>query len=198
MVETPETERATTATNTVGDPMRMSEVQAWFVREVLPLEFALMQFLSRSGRSRADAEDICQDVYLRVCAAAAEEMPKQTRALVFTVARNLLIKRVKHEQVVSIEAVENLDVLNVAIDEPPPDRVVIAREELRRLQSALDKLPDRVRKAVVMHKIDGLSTAEIAVRTGASERTVRRDLSDGVCALAEILLREPADIRRAS
>src|SRR5215475_6521711 len=100
MVETPETERATTATNGVDDPLRMSEIQAWFIREVLPLESVLMQFLSRSGRSKSDAEDICQDVYMRVCAAATEELPRNPRALVFTVARNLLINRVKHEQVV--------------------------------------------------------------------------------------------------
>lgn len=198
MVETPETERATTATTNVDDPVRMSEVQAWFIREVLPLESVLMQFLSRSGRSKTDAEDICQDVYMRVCTTASEEMPKNTRALVFTIARNLLINRVKREQVISIETVENLDVLNIAIDEPAPDRVVIAREELRRLQRALEKLPERIRNIVMMSKVDGLSNAEIAVRTGTSERTVRRDLAEGVRALAEILLREPADIRRAS
>jgi RNA polymerase sigma-70 factor (ECF subfamily) len=157
-----------------------------------------MQFLSRGGRSKADAEDICQDVYVRVCTTAVQEVPRNTRALVFTVARNLLIDRVKHEQVVPIEAVENLDVLNVAIDEPPADRIIIAREELRRLQGALDKLPERIRNVVVMSKIDGLSNTEIAIRVGSSERTVRRDLAEGVRALAEILLREPADGRRAS
>jgi len=91
MVETPETERATTATNSVGDPLSMSEIQAWFIREVLPLESVLMQFLNRSGRSKSDAGDICQDVYMRVCAAAAKQLPRNPRALVFTVARNLLI-----------------------------------------------------------------------------------------------------------
>lgn len=189
MVEKPETERADAVNDTRGE-IRTAEVKAWFVREVLPLESVLIQYLGRSSRSRSDIEDLRQEVYMRVCAAAYTEIPKQTRPLVFTVARNLLIDRVRHEQIVSIEAVENLDALNVAIDEPAPERTVIAREELRRLQSALDGLPERIRTAVVMQKIDGCSVQEIADRLNTSERTVKRTLSEGVRALAEIMLRE--------
>jgi len=199
MTETPESEHANAAAPiSSGSSGRMAEVEAWFIREVLPLESVLIQFLNRSGWSKTDVEDLCQDVYMRVCAAALEEFPKQPRALVFTVARNLLIDRVRHEQIVSIDAVENLDVLNVAIEEPPADRVIIAREELRRLQGALEKLPARIRNVIIFHKVNGLTLSEIATRTGSTERTVRRDLSEGVRALAEILLREPPDGRRAS
>lgn len=189
MVEKPETDRADAVNDTRGE-IRTAEVKAWFVREVLPLEAVLIQYLGRSSRSRSDIEDLRQEVYMRVCAAAYAEIPKQTRPLVFTVARNLLIDRVRHEQIVSIEAVENLDALNVAIDEPAPERTVIAREELRRLQSALDDLPERIRVAVIMQKIDGCSVQEIAGRLNTSERTVKRTLSEGVRALAEIMLRE--------
>ncbi len=135
---------------------------------------------------------------MRVCAAAYREIPNPTRPLVFTIARNLLIDQVRHEQVVPIDVVENLDVLNVAIDERTPDRAVIAREELRKLQAALDKLPERERTIVVMQKIDGLSTREIAQRTGIPERTVRWSLNEGFRALAELMLRASADIRRGS
>ena len=38
-----------------GASVNTSEVQAWFVREVLPLEAALMQFLRRIRHSKADA-----------------------------------------------------------------------------------------------------------------------------------------------
>jgi RNA polymerase sigma factor (sigma-70 family) len=198
MADTPDIDRAEDAALISGDLLSAGDLRLWFVREVLPLEAVLIQFLMRGGRSKSDVEDLRQDVYMRVCAIAQEAIPAQTKALVFKIARNLLIDRVRHEQVVSIESVENLDVLNVAIDEPAPDRSVIAREELRRLQAALDKLPDRVRCAVIMQKIDGFSVREIAVRTGASERTIERLLSDGVRALAEIMLREPVDMRRTT
>jgi RNA polymerase sigma-70 factor (ECF subfamily) len=158
----------------------------------------LIQFLNRSGCSKADIEDLRQDVYMRVCAAAYKEIPNLTRPLVFTIARNLLIDQVRHEQVVPIDAVENLDVLSVAIDERTPDRSVIAREELRKLQAALEKLPDRQRTVITLQRIDGLSTREITERTGIPERTVRWSLNEGMRTLAELMLREPADIRRTS
>lgn len=198
MVETPDTNCRDVTANDSSGAERSLEVEAWFVREVLPLEAVLIQFLNRSGRSKADVEDLRQDVYMRVCAAAYKEIPNPARPLVFTIARNLLIDQVRHEQVVPIDVVENLDVLNVAIDERSPDRTVIAREELRKLQAALEKLSERERTAIVMQKIDGLSTREIADRTSMSERTVRRVLNEGFRALAELMLREPTDIRRVS
>jgi len=57
---------------------------------------------------------------------------------------------------------------------PGPNHSVAAREELRLLQSALDRLPPQCREAVVMRKIDGLSRKEIAARMGIAEITVRR------------------------
>jgi RNA polymerase sigma factor (sigma-70 family) len=197
MVETPDTNRVDAVVNDSREETRTAEVRAWFIREVLPLEADLIQFLRRSGRGKSDVEDLRQDVYMRVCAAAYKEIPNPTRPLVFAVARNLLIDRVRHEQVVPIEVIENLDALNVAIEEPSPARAIIAREELRRLQSALKMLPERTRSIVVMHKLDGLSAREIAKRTGFSQRTVERSLTDGVRALAEIMLREPPNSRRA-
>lgn len=198
MVEKPSTDCRNVTANDSGGAERALEVEAWFVREVLPLEAVLIQFLSRSGRSKADVEDLRQDVYMRVCAAATKEIPNPARPLVFTIARNLLIDRLRHEQVVPIDVVENLDVLNVAIDERTPDRAVIAREELRKFQAALEKLPERERTIISMQKIEGLSTREIAERTGIPERTVRWSLNEGFRALTELMLREPADIRRIS
>jgi RNA polymerase sigma-70 factor (ECF subfamily) len=173
-----------------GEAISMDDLEAWFVREVLPLEAVLIQFLRRGGRSKSDVEDMLQDLYENVCAAARETIPNATRPFVFTIARNLLIDRVRHEQVIPFNSVENLEELSLAIDEPAPDRVVIARQELRRLQAVLDKLPERQRSAIVMRKIHGLSVQEIAQRQGTAESTVRMHLVEGIRALARILYRQ--------
>jgi RNA polymerase sigma-70 factor (ECF subfamily) len=190
MGDTSDFERGETTLRKAGEGPSTAEVKAWFVREVLPLEAMLVQFLRKAGRNAGDVEDLRQEVYMRLYETARREIPEHTRPLLFRIARHLLIDRARREQVVSIEAVENLENLNLAIDEPGPDRAVIAREELRRMQAALDQLPRRFRTAVVMRKVQGLSTREIALRLGIAEKTVEKHLTEGVRALASILYRE--------
>ncbi|HEV2561784.1 MAG TPA: RNA polymerase sigma factor [Rhizomicrobium sp.] len=187
MADTTDIERGCANRREPGAAMSTSALQDWFVREVLPLEAALMQFLRRSSRNRSEADDLRQEVYVRICEAAQNEIPVPARPFVFTVARNLLIDRARREQIVSIEAVADLGALEIVADEPEPDRSVIARQQLRRLQSALDRLPGRCRQAVILRKIDGLSYREIATRMGIAEDTVSKHLREGMYVLADAL-----------
>ena len=174
--------------------MNASEVEAWFVREVLPLESILMRYLRHNWRDKGDIEDLRQEIYVRVCEAAFRQLPDAAKPFVFTTARNLLITRARQGHVIPIEIVGDLDTLGVAIDTPGPDRSAIAREELRRLQAAIDRLPARAREAVILKKIEGLSRREIAGRMGISESTVSEHLATGMSSLARILYAEPADL----
>ena len=119
-----------------------------------------------------------------------------TTPFVLTIARNLLINRVRRERIVPIEAVADLDALGVAIDQPGPDRVVMARESLRRVQAALDRLPPRARDVIVLKQIEGLSRREIAERIGIGDETVKWHLARAMRTLADVLYGEPADLRR--
>lgn len=158
----------------------------WFMTEIVPLEPSLTQYLQHNWRNRSDIADLRQEVYVRVFESAREALPERPRQFLFTTARNLLVDRVRREQVVPIEAVADLEALGVAKDATGPDRSVIARDELRRLQAALEKLPPRCREAVVLQKIEGLSIRQIAERMGVAETTVKTQLADGLRALANL------------
>jgi len=196
MVETTDTGREHADLRCGSAVMTASGVQEWFVREVLPLEAILMQFLHHNWRNKSDIADLRQEVYVRVCEAAQKQIPDAAKPFVLTTARNLLINRVRREHVVPIEAVADLDALNLVKDEPGPDRIIIARDELRRLQGALDQISPRSREAVLLGRVEGLSRRQIASRMGIAEDTVRQHLAHGMRALADILYGPGNDVRR--
>ena len=177
--------------------MNASEVDDWFVREVLPLEAALMQFLHRNWRNKSEIADLRQDIYERLCEAALGARPHNTKAFLFTTARNLLIDRVRGQRIIPIEAAIDWETLNLAIDAPGPERVLMAREELQLLQAALDRLAPRCREAILLKQVEGLSRREIAGRMGIGEETVKMHLANGMRALANILYSDPEDLRRS-
>jgi RNA polymerase sigma-70 factor (ECF subfamily) len=187
MVDARDIDRGQSDPLQAGATVSTSEVQAWFVREVLPLEAALMQFLRRIRPNGVEVDDICQDVYVRVCEAALQEIPRSPKPFVFMVARNLVIDELRRERVVPIDTAVDLELLNIAADTPLPDQNIMAREELRKLQSALDELPPRCREAIVLRKIEDVPRREIATRMGIAEKTVSRHITEGICALADAL-----------
>jgi len=195
MGDTPENGRETADLRRSAG-MTEDGINGWFVREVLPLEAALMQFLRRSWPNKSDIDDLAQEVYARVYEAAREKIPQPVKPFVFTIARNLLIDRVRHEQVVPIEAVADLETLGVAVDAPGPDRNVMAQDELRRLQAALEKLPPRCREVVVLGRIEGLSGKEISQRLGIGASTVSEHLATGMNTLADLLFGDEAELGR--
>lgn len=196
MTEKPEATRAVTNADRQGAHMSAPEALAWFLRDVLPLEAMLMQYLRHNWRDQSDIEDIVQEIYVRVFEAARKEIPQKAKPFLFTTARNLLIDRVRERRVVPLEAALDLDALEIAIDEPSPDQGLIARDELRRLRDAIDTLPPRFRDVVVLRRIEDLSRAEVAQRLGINETTVSDYLTKGMFLLADIIYGAPISPRR--
>lgn len=149
-----------------------------------------MHFLHQNWRNKADLEDFRQEIYVELLEAAETRIPERTKPFVFATARNMLIDRVRREQIVPIDAVADMDAYGLATDEPGPDRSVIARDVLRKLHLALDRLPPRAREAVVLRRIEGLSRREIAERMGIAERTVADHIAHGMRVLANTLYGE--------
>lgn len=80
--------------------------------------------------------------------------------------------------------------MGLAADAPSPETQSAVREEPRRVQEALARLPARSREAFVFYHIDGLSQSEIALRMNIAEGTVRWHLKTGLETLADLLFGE--------
>ena len=162
-------------------------VDEWFMREVLPLEPMLTRYLQRNWRNEAEIGDLRQEAYARVYESAQRERPQLVKPFLFQITRNLMIDRLRRQSVVNLESVVDFDWLNVSDDKPSSEAYVAARQELRLLQAALDKLPPRCRQVVLMRKVDGLSQKEVARNMGITIETVENQVAKGMRLLAQAL-----------
>lgn len=121
------------------------ELRAWFFREVFPLEAALTRFIRRNWRNESDVADLRQDIYAKVYTAAQRQLPIQARAFLFTTARNHLINTAKRAKIVSFDLVADLEASFPEAMSADLDRQLTARDELRRVQAGLERLPARCR-----------------------------------------------------
>lgn len=163
-------------------------LNAWFVREVLPLERALTAYVRRNSRVTDDVSELRQDIYEHALIGARRELPSNTRAYLYTLARNHLINQAKRARVVSFEMVADLDSESLDLDIFEAERALTARDELRHASAGIDKLPPRCREVMRLRKLDGLSTQEAAVALGVSTETVRQQLKYGMKALIDHML----------
>lgn len=170
-------------------------LDAWFKREVLPHEAALLRYLARVWPRKHEIEDLRQEAYARVYTAALTSRPTSPRSFLFTTARHLMTDRVRHERVVSIEAVGDIEALNVLADEITVERHIGARQELKLLARALDLLPRKCREVLWLRRVEGLSQREVAQRLGVGEKTIEHHVSKGGRLLAEYMLSGKADRR---
>jgi RNA polymerase sigma factor (sigma-70 family) len=144
------------------------ELDRWFKAEILCLEPMLIRFLNRHWKDEAEIADLCQEAYVN---------PK---SFLFLTMRNLMIDRLRRNDILAVEMVADLDRLNAFDDEPSPEQQAAARQELRQFQAALDKLPDRCRQVVHMRKVLGLSQREVAGQMLVTEETIEHLLAQGM------------------
>jgi RNA polymerase sigma-70 factor (ECF subfamily) len=171
-------------------------LREWFFREIFPLEAALTRFIRRNWRNESDVSDLRQEIYARIYGAARERLPLQAKPFLFTAARNHLINTAKRGQIVSFEHVADLEASPLAIDTITPEQHLTARDELRHVQAGLDRLPPRCRQVVMLRKIEGLSTREVATRLNVGVDTVEQQLVHGMRALVDFMLGGSGKIRR--
>jgi RNA polymerase sigma factor (sigma-70 family) len=167
----------------------------WFATQILPYEAGLMRYLRRVSPRPADVPDLRQEVYIRVYEGAAQSLPQHPQRFLFATARNLLIDRMRHERVVSIDYTQDLESLNVNIDELSPERRLNARQELQRLSEAFDQLPEKTRAVIWLRRVEGLSQREAADSLGLNVGAVESHMSRGLRAMTNAALGSDLDLQ---
>ena len=133
----------------------------------------LFRFVLRNVKVRALAEELYQEIWMRLIEARASYTPKaRFTTWLYTIAHHHLIDHWRKRGLTLVA----LDTDDAAADSADPADEAQAREALGRLAAALEALPALQREAFLLHEEGGLSVAEIAAATGTHEEAAKSRL----------------------
>jgi RNA polymerase sigma-70 factor (ECF subfamily) len=158
---------------------------AAFAELVSRHEKRLWNFVRRFVADGPTAEDLLQEVFLRVVRSAAEWRPSaKVSTWLYTIARNLCTDQARRG---ALRRADSLDqtpgasrddsgshrIDRLAAPDGNAEKATLDREIATRVDRAVAELPVEQREVFLMREVMELSFAEIATATGASEPTVK-------------------------
>jgi RNA polymerase sigma-70 factor (ECF subfamily) len=147
---------------------------------------ALFRYLLRMCRQRAAAEDVFQEVWGKIIKARASYRPTaKFTTFLYHVAYNCFIDYVRRNK-------RHANTADIEPDSQPggieqPDQVAERSLARRRLEAALETLPEEQRDVFLLHEEAGLSLDQIAAVTDCKRETAKSRLRYAVRKLRDAI-----------
>lgn len=139
----------------------------------------LRKFLLLRTGSPSLADDIVQETWIRASTTGAA-MPDNPRAYLYRIAGNLATDHLRRTRTRAATVSEGDVPEEVPSDDPAPDRVVAARQDLGLLAEAIRELPPKCREVFLLYRGQGLTMRQIALRLEIAEKTVEKHIARGM------------------
>lgn len=144
-----------------------------------------------------DAEDLTQDVFIRVFRSLSSYSPGTFEGWLHRITTNLFLDGVRRKARIRFDALPD-DAERLQSRDHGPAQIYDETHFDHDVQAALDAMPPDFRAAVVLCDLEGLSYAEIADMLGIKIGTVRSRIHRGRSGLREVLAhRAPEGARTA-
>jgi RNA polymerase sigma-70 factor (ECF subfamily) len=141
---------------------------------------SLVAYATRLVGSRAHAEDVVQEAWLRFDEVTRQRLLDEPLGYLYRIVRNLALDGRRRTALESRVVLESSADSAIADPEPTPEAVALHRDELRVLMAALGELPERTRIAFEMHRFGGCKLREIAGFLGISLPLAHRLVAEGM------------------
>src|SRR3954464_9532545 len=142
----------------------------------------LFRFVLRGVKQRAVAEELYQEIWIRVIEARhGYSATARFTTWLYTIAHNRLVDHWRHTEL-AVAALEDANELPAG-PASDPVRQAEGREALARFAQALESLPHAQREAFLLHEEAGLTAMEIAAVTGSETEAVKSRLRYAVAKL---------------
>jgi len=163
------------------------DIDKWFAEQVLPHERKYLSLAQRLMGGRESAQDAVQEAYQEIVAGRMWQSISNARAYTMQVVHNRCVSRLRVKRIPAV-ALPDFDML--ALSDPNPDAfdALAAKEQLRRVEAVLRKMPLHLRRVFWMRRVDGLSHSAIADTLKIHERTVRKHMDQAVFLFSKYLL----------
>jgi len=149
---------------------------------------SLKYFISTYVVNSQDVDDVCQETFLRTYKSSLEKEVLKPKSFMFRVAKNLIVSDFRKASSQLNEYVEDIDLVDAKVDLDDLENNALAQEKLGVMCEAIAGLPNKCRQAVVMRKVYGLATKDIAKRMNISTITVSNYITKGMCAYNNAVL----------
>ncbi len=142
----------------------------------------LLRQANRITRDRAQAEDVLQEAWLRFRAVLAERQMDEPLGYLSRIVRNLALDSARRSGLENrlFQNEGDADPLQVPSEAPSQEAAVISESELRVVEHALALMPERMRVAVRMHRIEGFKLKDIAEHLAISVTSAHGLVAEGV------------------
>ena len=163
-------------------------------REIYRKYAPIMQAFASKYIDRATAEDLVQDVFMRIWV-ARETLPinESLQAYLFRAVRNSCINHLEHLRVK--KGYEAQEMIELQIREAEffqsPEQLLIRREQLEQVRCEIEKLPEKSRQVFKMAYDDDMKAAEIAKELNLSVRTVETQIYKALKTLRGVFCQPP-------
>lgn len=133
----------------------------------------LLAFVSSRLGGKEEAEDIVQDVFLRLLQYSNPIMETTLQALAYTIARNLLNDLYRRKQWAVRHGMQPIDYKQQHVtSDDETARPLSVQEVTEFLERGLLRVPEKCRELYRMHIYDGMQVSDISQQTGENYKSV--------------------------
>jgi RNA polymerase sigma factor (sigma-70 family) len=151
---------------------------------------ALVDYATPLVGSRAEAEDVVQDAYLKFVPGETGESVSH-KGYLFQIVRNLSFNRRRRRKLEESVASPDIPWWALPMPNDTPEDSLLFHERVKTVAATVNALPERARLVLQMYRFDGLSLKEIAEILNLSTTSVHRLLNDAMRMIKEEMSRGP-------
>jgi RNA polymerase sigma-70 factor (ECF subfamily) len=138
---------------------------------------SLLRFLRQRLRIKEDAADVAQEAYIRMMQYEGSRQIASPSSMLFRIAINVANDLGRAEQARRVSDQMPLDGLDLASDQPVPEREIAAQQDLEVLYDAIDHLPPKCQHVFLLSRVQRMTYPEIAKHCGISVKMVEKHIS---------------------